>query len=476
MKRLRQFLRSVVPADPWQFVFLAGAVMLFVSPRLRWYPSAQFLAAKAFPLGLDSVELLRNLHLVAAFLYPVIVGGLSAYLVCFYPGRKPVRRILWFVFFPTLLSMAFIFPILYRISRAPTSVLVPATPLSLLLQWLRSNFWNFPVGLYFCLFSLLLIIAFVVRLQRGKSVLPLALPLSSISSDETTDSWTRIRLLVFILLCPLSLLQGLAGFPLALPYILSNHALPSVYSDLMRIGGPLVDAAVLVGIALWILGQSGIKVVRSSLQLPQPHDAFFALLLPIGLAGLLSAPSYVIARTNWAIYAIHETSAPQFSSYFDLARVKDPWLLLMVLGAFAEEFVFRGLLLRKLISRYDFHRGIFLTGIIWAAYHFRGDSYSGLSVAGVLLHLANRILICLAMNYGLAWMTLRWKSIIPAGIAHTVSNMLVVAGVNNAIPWSNEFRILGWALVAILLFRRWPIDQTDSMGAPPTAPPLESAI
>jgi membrane protease YdiL (CAAX protease family) len=150
---------------------------------------------------------------------------------------------------------------------------------------------------------------------------------------------------------------------------------------------------------------------------------------------LISAPDYLVTRTNWAIYAFHQTFAPEFASYFDLSRAWDPWLLLLTFGAFAEEFVFRGLLLRKLMFRYGLHRGIFLTGIVWAAYHFRSDSYSGLSVGGVFFHLARRILICLAMNYVLAWMTLRWKSIIPAGIAHTVSDILVVAGINYQTPW-----------------------------------------
>ncbi|MGC2529650.1 MAG: CPBP family intramembrane glutamic endopeptidase [Candidatus Acidiferrum sp.] len=455
---------------------MIGAVLLFVSPRFPWYPNALILAAKAVPSGLNSVALRENFYLLSVYLYPMVFAGLLAYLTCFYPGPKPVRRILWLVLLPTLLSLTLIFPILYRISRPSTSVLEPAAPLSVALQWLRSNIWDFPVGLHFCVFSLLLILVFMVRLQSGKSSLSLAMPLISISSDQPPDSWNSTRLLVFILLCPLFLIDGLLGLPLILTSILSSHPLSSTYLTLGRIIAALMDAGVLVALALLMLGQSGRKMVRNLFQLPQPHDAFFALLLPIGLAGLLSAPSYLIARTNWVIYAIHETSAPQFAYYFDLTRVKDPWLLLMAIGAFAEEFVFRGLLLHKLVSRYDLHRGIFLTGIIWAAYHFRGDSYAGLSVGGVLLHLANRILFCLALNYALAWMTLRWKSIIPAGIAHTVSNMLVVAGVNHTIPWSDEFRILEWALVALLLFRYWPYDQTEPVQTTPTGSQFESAI
>jgi membrane protease YdiL (CAAX protease family) len=476
MKRLGQFLRSVIPSDPWQLVFLVGVVLLFVSPRLPWRTSAQILAAKAFPLGLNSDALLKNLQLVVAFLYPVTFAGLVAYLTCLYPGPKPVRRVIWFVFLPTLISLALVFSIFYRISRRPSSVFEPPAFLPLPLQWLRSNIWDFPVGLYFCVFSLLLILAFVIRLQFGKSSLPLVLPLSSISSDETPDSWGRTRFLILILLGPLFLLCGLVGLPLALPFILSNQSLPSVYLNVARIIEALVGAAVLIALALWILGQSRRNVVRSSFQLPEPRYAFFAFLLPIGLSGLLSAPDYLVARTNWAIYAFHQTFAPEFASYFDLSRVWDPWLLLLTFGAFAEEFVFRGLLLRKLMSRYGFHRGIFLTGIVWAAYHFRSDSYSGLSVGGVFFHLARRILICLAMNYVLAWMTLRWKSIIPAGIAHTVSNILVVAGINYQTPWSGELRILEWAVVAFLLFRYWSLAQTEPAEA--ISPPvrLESAI
>jgi|ERR1700722_1352188 len=473
MKRLGQFLRSVIPSDPWQLVFLVGVVLLFVSPRLPWHTSAEILAAKGFPLGLDSEALLKNLQLVIAFLYPVTFAGLVAYLTCFYPGPKPVRRVIWFVFLPALISLALIFSILYRISRRPSSVFEP--PALLPLQWLRSNIWGFPVGLYFCVFSLLLILAFVIRLQFGKSSLPLVLPLSSIPSDETPDSWNRTRFLILILLGPLFLLSGLVRLPLALPFIFSNQSLPSAYLNVARIIEALVEAAVLMALALWILGQPRRNVVRRSFQLPEPRYAFLAFLLPIGLSGLLSAPAYLVARTNWAIYAFQQTFAPQFASYFDLSRVRDPWLPLLTFGAFAEEFVFRGLLLRKLMSRYGFHRGIFLTGIVWAAYHFRSDSYSGLSVGGVFFHLARRILICLAMNYVLAWMTLRWKSIIPAGIAHTVSNILVVAGINYQTPWSGELRVLEWTVVAFLLFRYWPVAQTAPAEA--ISPPvrLESA-
>jgi membrane protease YdiL (CAAX protease family) len=476
MKRLAQFLRSVIPADPWQLLFLVGVVLLFVSPRLLRGPDAGILGARYHSLYSDPVAAAKNTGLLIPSLYLLTFASLLIYFTCFYPGRKPVRRILWLVLLPGLFSVLLILFLFYRVSVSPTSVLQSRTAASPVLVWLRSDIWDFfPLGLYFSVFSLLLIFIFLARLHLGKSSLPLVLPGTPFSAEET-ESWDKIQMLVFILLCPLFLFQALAGFPLTFFYLFSSQPLSSLSQSLIRIIPALVDAAVLVGLALWILSTSGRRAVRSLFRLPELHDAFFAFVLPICLAGLLSAPEYLIARTNWAIYAFHQSSAPQFSDYFDLARVKDPWLLLMTVGAFAEEFVFRGVLLRRLMSRYGFDRGIFLTGIIWAAYHFRGDSYYGLSASGVVLHLVHRILICLAMNYALSWMTLRWKSIIPAGITHTVSNILVVAGVSNAIPWNGELRILEWALIAFVLFRYWPFVPAKIAEATPPTPSLESAV
>jgi hypothetical protein len=73
---------------------------------------------------------------------------------------------------------------------------------------------------------------------------------------------------------PLFLLPGLVGLPLALPFILSNRSLPSVYLNVARIIEALVGAAVLIALALWILGQSRRNMLRSSFQLPEPRYAF----------------------------------------------------------------------------------------------------------------------------------------------------------------------------------------------------------
>jgi membrane protease YdiL (CAAX protease family) len=136
----------------------------------------------------------------------------------------------------------------------------------------------------------------------------------------------------------------------------------------------------------------------------------------------------------------------------------------MVFGAFSEEIVFRGLLLPRLMNRYGFHRGIFLTGMVWAAIHFRTDRYPDHSVEGVLLFWVSRILIRLAMNYVLSWMTLRGHSIIPAGITHTVSNILIVSRATGKAPWNYQILIALWGAASFLLFRFWPLEQAQPRG------------
>src|ERR1700721_2687738 len=122
MKRLAQFLRSVIPSDPWQLVFLAGVIFLFICPRLSWRPNAEIFMSKAVPVGLASESVTKSFGLVIMLLYPIIFAGLMGYATCFYPGPRPVRRILWLVFLPTLFSLVCALFVFYQNSWSPSSV------------------------------------------------------------------------------------------------------------------------------------------------------------------------------------------------------------------------------------------------------------------------------------------------------------------------------------------------------------------
>ncbi len=457
MKHLAAFLRSVIPADSYQLIFLVGVVFLFISPRLPWWPPQILESSGLIPSILRDGDIrLESGRFIAAWLYPITFAGLVGYFVCFWPGKTPVYRILLAVCFPAVLSLVLILREFFQLTRGTSSILELQSSFAVL-KWLHLNAWKLSPGFYFCAVGLVLILVYAMRLALGLTSLPLSLPKVHAPIGGTPDSWSRVRILVFVLVGPYFLIAGLLGFLFfGLPYISSSTIFPALMAVFAKLA-IVLDAALLVGVAVCILGKQGRDAARISLRLPEPRYALLALALAFAVSGLIPGAQYLVDRAHWAAHDFGKFAPPQLSSYFDLNNAWQPWVLLMAFGAFAEEIVFRGLLLPRFLSRYGLHRGIFLTGIVWATIHFRSDTYSGLSVGGVMLHLANRIFLCLTLNLVFAWMTLRWNSIIPAAIAHTTWNILVSMQQNTSELWDWEFKVALWAILAYVLFRYWPV-------------------
>ena len=150
----------------------------------------------------------------------------------------------------------------------------------------------------------------------------------------------------------------------------------------------VLDGVLLAGLALYILGRDRRNSERIALRLPELRIALVGLVMPVAISGLFPTAQYLVDRIHWAAYDFGRFGPPELFTYFNLASWWQPLLFFIVFVGLAEEIVFRGLLLPCFIDRYGLQRGIFLTGLIWAAFHFRSDSYSGLSVGGVLFHLA----------------------------------------------------------------------------------------
>jgi membrane protease YdiL (CAAX protease family) len=457
MKRFGLFLRSVITADPYQTVFLVAVVFLFVSPRLAWWPSKILESSGAISSTVGGVDTQhRFVQLMVIWLWPIIFAGLAGYFVCFWPGKTPVRRIAWSVCFPTVLSLVFILYEYFQFNRSASSVFELHSS-HVVLKWIQLNAWRLPAGFYFCAVGLVLILAYMLRFALGLTSLPLSWPNELVPSDRNADSWPRVRQLVFVLVGPYFMIAGLLGILLFGFVYTAKRTISSSFMDLFGRLAPVLEAALLVGIAVYILGKQGRNAARTSLKLPEPRYALLGLILAFAVSSLISGTQYLVDRAYWAAHDFGRFAPPQLSSYFDVTNAWQPWLLLMAFGAIAEEVVFRGLLLPRFLSRYGLYRGIFLTGIVWAAIHFRSDTYSGLSVGGVLVHLANRVLLCLALNFVFAWMTLRWNSVIPAAVVHTTWNILVTVQPDSAQLWDKVLGFVLWAILAYVLFRFWPI-------------------
>src|SRR5882672_11879831 len=106
LKRAAQFIRSVIPSDPWQLIFLAGVIFLLISPRLHWPSNLNKFFAALWSLGFSQrVAVTDLMRVVNILLNLVTFGALAGYAACFWPGDKPVRRVLLSVVLPTLLSL-----------------------------------------------------------------------------------------------------------------------------------------------------------------------------------------------------------------------------------------------------------------------------------------------------------------------------------------------------------------------------------
>ena len=175
-KRVAEFLRSVIPADTFQLLFLAGVVCLVVVYGLRWWPGIGPFAAFG--------------------VWPIIFAGAAGYFICFWPGNHPVRRILGLVFLPTIAGLGLMFGA-FAFLNGPSSSSVLESSSSVLVHriyWAQSMLGRLPPGVQFSLTGLLLIAIFTSRLAFGIATLPLAL--SGRHALQAEDSESRRRLQV----------------------------------------------------------------------------------------------------------------------------------------------------------------------------------------------------------------------------------------------------------------------------------------
>jgi membrane protease YdiL (CAAX protease family) len=471
VKRLAKFIRSVIPADPTQLLILAGAVCLTFSPHLKFWPPAfitqpdhltQLLIEQTGPLRILSI-------------WFVMFSGMAAYFVCFWPGSHPIRRILLSVFAPAIIGSGFIVAQTLWLTQHTTSVLQSTRYVAQNVkpsEWIR---WISLPGFFFCFAGLLLIAIYTSRLAFGIARLPLSLPDSP--SNEVTDSgaWLRLQWVIWVLVGPLILVSVVLGI-FSLPLIFSSRISVYIQTVWFTRLSSVVEGAATLGVLLWIMGKENRQVIWNMTRLPEPRHAALGLSLPIGIAALISTAQFLLVRAQWAAHGFGSEVPPTLGSFFNLP---DPWFYLLIFSAFFEEMIFRGLLLRRFIDRYGIHRGTVLVGIVWAAFHFHSDvSFSRATITAALTILGSRLAMCLVLNYVLAWLTLRFSSVLPAALAHAFYNVLVFSEFDPPFPGKNALRLGLWAILAWVLFRYWPpqIEQDAAQESATPTPSPEPAI
>src|ERR1700738_2405206 len=178
MKRLAEFLRTPIPADPAQLLFLAGTVCLVIAPRVSWWPAGAAVTPEHGAVGLNQ-EVAQSIGTALRFL--MLFAGIAGYFICFWPGQRPVRRILGCIYVPTVLALAVMCWRVLPFATPYHSILEATMPHKSI--WSEFLLWKVP-GIQFCLIGLLLMGIFTSKLIRGTSSLPLTLPGGSVLGHE----------------------------------------------------------------------------------------------------------------------------------------------------------------------------------------------------------------------------------------------------------------------------------------------------
>jgi membrane protease YdiL (CAAX protease family) len=473
VERLAKFIRSVIPADPTQLFILAGAVFLTVSPHLKFWP----LPFTGLPDHRNEQLLALADPLRVLFIWFVMFSGMAAYFVCFWPGSHPVRRILLSVFAPAMVGSGFILSQIFWFTQQTTSVLQSRRHVTQSVSRLDWTQWISLPGFFFCFAGLLLIAIYVSRLAFGIARLPLSLADSSSNEAADPAPWRQLQYVIWILVGPLLVISVLLGLlTIGFPVVFSSRIPPYLQTIWFQKLSPIAEVAAWFGVLLWIMGKENRRVIWSVVRLPEPRYAVLGLSFPLGITTLISTAQYLLARAQWAAHGFGREAPQAFGSFF---AVPDPWLCLLIFPPLFEEMIFRGLLQRRFIQRYGIHRGIFLVGIVWAAFHFHSDvSFSRATISGAFAILASCIATCLVLNYVFGWLTLRFSSIIPAAFSHAVYNVLVYSEVGPPFPGKTALRLGLWAVLAWALFHFWPAhaEQDPAQENPVVAPNPEPAM
>jgi len=466
VKRAIEVVRSVIPADPYQLLFLCGSLFLFICIQVRCFPLLTHYAAGArfddifgsyLPAWAD-----RGWMIFTFFArIPMLFAGGAGLFLCFWPGNRPSRSVSYFVCLPTIAGLALL---CLRLSFGATeqrqSALYAGPHVTHSILWVLSTMWSLGPAIQLSLFGLASAIVFQRRLAKGLSTLPVDLPTREMQPDVDRCLWNRILIFAWIAIVGQYLVVFLAGFIGATPYIFWGKQSESIVI-LFPLISQVFGTAVIAGVAAWAVGGERWKQLKEFLRLPPVVVGFLGVAIPIFVHSIPTFLTYLYDRIHWATYENQQViSSPGIGGYFSLPHVIDPSLYPLLPAAFLEEVIWRGYLQPRFVRRYGVMQGILLIGLIWSSFHFAFDFRLTGSALGVLRQFAVRLTGCTAMSFVFGWMAIRSGSIWPAVFAHTLHNawLSFAAYTGNHLDGNVSVYIvtLGYAVVGYLLFKYWP--------------------
>ncbi len=475
MRRAVLLLRSVIPTDPAQLLFLCGSIFLFIAHQLRWWPAqVSPMVRHVGPVSLNRFDdaIGRSLHSWIPLTWwcgvLLFVSGTAGLFISLWPGSRPVRRILVFVCWPGFWAISMICGRFLYLARDPSFPLLDASRVGAhAVPWAGAILWQLGPGFHFSILGLLLVSIFLSRMVFGIASLPISLSESPVPSSDGQDRWTRIWLFILFSMTCLFLLNAIVGLPfLGLYYWLPHELASGPVSWIFWLQGSLTSLLI-AGAAAWAVGNDRWKSLRQFLGVPRTKYLGLGLVIPVGIWAFIPLATYLHDRVVWAEVGFGKVGPPWLSSYFTFPAKQ--LFLIYVPAAFFEEIVWRGYLQPRFVKTYGLSRGLLVLSVAWGASHFQTDFGPRFTDGWLLFGMLSRLGTCVVLALVFGWLTLRSGSILPAALAHGLDNVLKVSSIDQHPPLEKLLGIVLWGLLACALFRFWPprvVDETSPESLP----------
>jgi membrane protease YdiL (CAAX protease family) len=460
LPRAPGFVQVILPAQKGHFLFIIGSLFFYAAAFTPWISWHRLLSE--LPIS-QSEALGWSLYIALPIRLLLLFATIKSIWVCFLAGEAPGRTILSWVVAPALLSLAlFCLSIVRLVISPPRSVF--ETWGDLVHRGL-ANLSSVPValgaGFYFALAGLVLLSAGVSRLNRGLTTLPVRF------MDDNPESLYEV--------CkndPARAIVLFGSISSALPWVLAvlvGLALTLVPTNVSYLGPRILqwsDKIILLAISSApTLG--AVYVLRGDWKAKLWHMLRFSSLLSYGLA--LGLPALVIGISQFAYNCaarwMRGIGGPSVVEGFNLHMIPLDWLVVFIVAALFEEIGWRGYLQPTVVGRFGVRRGILLVGLVWGAFHLSGDlsALAGLDTA--ITRLATRLLSTTILSVAFGWLRMYSGSFLPVAIMHAGYNILLQDVPGARLPFKPPGAVwatLGaWALVGYLLFRYWPLRETE---------------
>jgi membrane protease YdiL (CAAX protease family) len=455
-RRFNAWIRDFLPENLPQLVFPLASLLIFIGTTYTWYPPQHTLANYAAQSGqpdlwfdFTSRWIQATYYVTQYAMWFVLLASIWLWSV---PVEVPLRRFNRWVLLPVGLVIAVFLALVLLGESPPASVLDRASSgLHTLLWRFLGRLLTLGNGFYLTLLGTAMLIAALRMVAAGKVQLPLRFRNQTAEHPPGTvaDSGLARRVMLFVVVA--SILVTIDVFLALLPGRMLTWSEGIAHFPIVDWLVATVDAALLAVCALVLLRQKRNPSALRILRLANAREAARAVAVSLLIIFIPRLALGIFQQ--WGIGSDHVQNLP--SMWWELLVPSPvPALLLVLVTAFFQEVVLRGLLQSQLTDAVGLKRAIFLVALIAVLLplYWGGQPYDGIrhSVIGVstLIHVAVRLL------YGvlLGWFFARTGSTLVVTLSYGTI-VLFHRGSGDAFYLNHPG--LFWMEMACLLFAGW---------------------